>query len=183
MSCMNIRNRTWHRLKGGQLPGKGKVRLKQSTALTPHLPHVGKQTVMAGGTFPPAIRHPMRADSNGTGEMTLEASTPNLATGQGGLARGPGMRKFSELRAPCAEKMAQPAKRQPVFTTISELRPDTSGHNLNIKASVPAGAHFRPAHMTWGAQGISTASCGHSVQGLLAIMCSTRRVAIAVVKG
>ena len=82
------------------------------------------------------------------------------------------MRKFSELRAPCAEKMAQPAKRQPVFTTISELRPDTSGHNLNIKASVPAGAHFRPAHMTWGAQGIFCRVLWPSVHGLLAVMCS-----------
>ena len=65
------------------------------------------------------------------------------------------MWKSSELRAPCAEKMAQPAKRQPVFTTISELRPDTSGHNLNIKASVPDGAHFRPPNLTGGARGIS----------------------------
>ena len=33
-----------------------------------------------------------------------------------------------------AETMAQPpAKRQPVFTTIAELRPDTSGHNLTVK--------------------------------------------------
>ena len=33
-----------------------------------------------------------------------------------------------------AAKMAQPpAKRQPVFTTIAELRPDTSGHNLTVK--------------------------------------------------
>jgi len=30
--------------------------------------------------------------------------------------------------------MAQPpAKRQPVFTTIAQLRPDTSGHNLTVK--------------------------------------------------
>ncbi|CAK0764812.1 hypothetical protein CVIRNUC_003196 [Coccomyxa viridis] len=33
-----------------------------------------------------------------------------------------------------AAKMAQPpAKRQPVFTSIAQLRPDTSGHNLTVK--------------------------------------------------
>ena len=33
-----------------------------------------------------------------------------------------------------AAKMTQPpAKRQPVFTTIAQLRPDTSGHNLTVK--------------------------------------------------
>ena len=62
---------------------------------------------------------------------------PNAKSGRSGLP---------------AEKMAQPpAKRQPVFTTIAELRPDTSGHNLTVKVRATERSPPRITH-TLGAR-------------------------------
>lgn len=38
-------------------------------------------------------------------------------------------------------------KRLPVFTTVDQLRPDTSGHNLVVKVTAPSRARFPPAHL------------------------------------
>ena len=75
--------------------------------------HFGAQSVRVGRP---------RAPYHGTGAKDFSAwilAQPDTNLGRSGLS---------------AKKMAQtPAKRQPVFTTIAQLRPDTSGHNLTVK--------------------------------------------------
>ena len=49
-----------------------------------------------------------------------------------------GCTRYLRISGAATVTMASPGaveKRQPVFTTIDQLRPDTSGHNLKVKVS------------------------------------------------